>query len=1111
MPKTYPGAPYYDDYDPTKEYVQQLALPGKAEQAREFTQIQSMQLDFLGRLGDSIYTSGTIIDGCTLIISDKKAVISSGRIYLDGLVRIVDGATLTISGVGSEIIGAKVVTSIVTETEDASLRDPAQGYENYGQEGAHRLKEHVVFTVNDAEAAAVYRLEEGELVADSTTGEGNMLTDTLARRTYEENGNYKIRGLELRDRNETRDGQILLSMTEGKAYIMGYEVPKETATTVRLNYSQTVREVLSEPKTYQSAQTKYKLSNQPVKEFTNVTAIVQVTDNITRGNIQGGIDYLLNTPVDSIVSITGYEQGTDYQLTNDGVDWSLPGKEPATGTTYAVTYTYSRSMKLGEDIQMIEENGENYLEFLPGGKEPNQGTRFYISYTFYLARKDLVCLSKNGEIVILEGKPNVARLTESEINQDDNNLAIGSVLIMPNSSNVEIINFDTVRLSQSDLYNVRKRVDDLEYNQAMTDLDTEAEEGEDATELKGILTDGFLGLSKCDTTHPEFDCTIDLDNNELTLPLTTSVNAVKPNLDTKETNVSVLGDVIMAPYKEVIAKQQIFATTSMLVNPYAVYNPMSIVRLSPSVDNWIDTSKIVVNKKQTVTTTLRRWWYHRGESWAESEKAKWQQLGFADGGQSLQLANGTATSTTVTSAVVLDEAIMYMRQIKVTVTGRNFIPNVDNIKCTFNDTVVPLTPTDASLKGTQTGTVKANAKGQVSATFTVPPNVPCGSVEVKLSYANGEGSAVYQAQGRKQIIQDTVLTTTTVAKTTDPLAQSFSFEDDTVLTKVGLYFASKDPDKSIIVQIRSVDNGYPGTTLYTSKELRAEDVKVSGDSRVVTEVSFDDPVYCKADTQYAICILSDSNLYSMFIAELGKMDVLRGNLVTSQPYTNGVLFSSSNNLTWTAHQTMDLKFDLYKAQYTGKGTIIFNDVSDIQINRLLLAAQAIDYKNAGIEWFYKVGTNGSWLPIETYVDREISSVAAANLVSLKAVLNVAYSTSPIIAKDCINLIGFLEKSKGTYISRQVTMSDAFTRARIIMDIAKPSGTAVDVYIMTDASTSWRKVTESPTVTPVDEEFSTYEWTIADLNSKNYRVKIAIETSNPLIKPRIRKLRNILKY
>ena len=62
-----------------------------------------------------------------------------------------------------------------------------------------------MFTVNDPEASTIYRLENGELVADSTSGEGSMLTDTLARRTYEENGNYKIRGLELRDRNETRD------------------------------------------------------------------------------------------------------------------------------------------------------------------------------------------------------------------------------------------------------------------------------------------------------------------------------------------------------------------------------------------------------------------------------------------------------------------------------------------------------------------------------------------------------------------------------------------------------------------------------------------------------------------------------------------------------------------------------------------------------------------------------------------------------------------------------------------------------------------------------------------------------------------------------------------
>ncbi len=39
-------SPHYDDYDPSKKYTQLLAVPGRAEQAREFTQVQSLYLDF---------------------------------------------------------------------------------------------------------------------------------------------------------------------------------------------------------------------------------------------------------------------------------------------------------------------------------------------------------------------------------------------------------------------------------------------------------------------------------------------------------------------------------------------------------------------------------------------------------------------------------------------------------------------------------------------------------------------------------------------------------------------------------------------------------------------------------------------------------------------------------------------------------------------------------------------------------------------------------------------------------------------------------------------------------------------------------------------------------
>lgn len=1116
MPKNMSQAPYYDDYDPAKGYVQILAIPGNAEQAREFTQVASITNDFLGRLGDSLYRNGAIIDGCTLVIreEEKKVIISSGRIYLDGLVRLVDGGEVDISGVGSEVIGAKIESSIITEIEDPSLRDPAQGFENYGQEGAHRLKETVVFTVNDEGASALYRLEDGELVTSESGAQDSTITETLARRTYEENGNYKIRGLELQDRNETRDGKILISLTDGKAYIRGYEVDKVAAMTVKLNYAQTTREILSEPKGYQTGVDKYSINNSPVKDFTAVVAIVEVTDQITRGNITGGIDYLPKTPVVTVVEVkqgaTTYIQGTDYQLTTDGIDWSLNGKDPSIGTTYSVTYRYNKQLIIGTDVELLTEDGVDYLHFIDGGDKPVANSQVNIDYQFYLARKDLICLTKDGDVKVLEGKPDIARLAESPLNQDENQLIIGTALVMPNSNTVTLVNFNTVRLSQADLYNVLRRVEDMEYNQALTDLDTEAMEGEAATQLKGVYTDGFIGLTKCDTSHPDFDCTIDLDLAELTLPVNTSILQAKPNLETFETQIAQIGRIITAPYTHEKILTQPYATRSMLVNPYAVFNPMCLVALTPAIDNWVDTEKIVVEQNKTVTTTLRRWWYHRGESWAEEERKKYQQLGFADGGESLAWGQGKAQTTSVSQDIIFNEAIMYMRQIEVNLSASNFTPNENNIECYFNDTKIPLTATGSTKAGTAAGTVQAGANGKFTAKFTVPANTPCGSVEVLLKGATSSGSAVYQAQGRKQIMQETVLTTTTIVNPTDPLAQSFSFTDDTIITKVGLYFAAKDPDKSVVVQIRNMVNGYPGTTCYAATTVTSAEVNISEKGTAVTEVYFDQPVYCKANEQYCICILSDSNNYQMFIAELGSKDLISGNFVTSQPYAAGVLFSSSNALTWTAHQTMDLKYDIYRAKYTGKGQILFNDITGTTLNRLVLAAQAIDYKNNGIEWFYKISDTGSWLPIETYVDRELSSLAQK--IQLKAVINVGYSTSPIIAGDCINLIGFMEKTSGAYVSKTVAMDDAFTKLRLITEISKPSGTEVRFYYQTDATSGWEEITESPTVTRIDDEFSRYEWNKNDVvSAKTYKIKITLATSNPLVRPRVRKLMSILKY
>lgn len=1102
----YSKSPYYDDYDASKGYTKILAMPGRVEQAREFTQAQTMMVDYLGRLGDAVYSNGTIIDGCSLIINDKQVTISSGRIYLDGLVRLVDGAVINITGVGNELIGAKIKQELVTEVEDPSLRDPAQNYENYGQAGAHRIKETVEFTLDDSESSIIYILNNGQLLkSDNISEEDSKLVETLARRTYDENGSYKVNGLELRDRSEADDQGIYVSITEGKAYVQGYEVTKQSATTIRHDHAVAFRQVLNEPKIYGSSN--YVLNNQPVKELTQVVAIVEVTETIARGNISGGTDFLTNTPVVSVSEVKAgsktYVQGTDYQLTNDGIDWSLNGEDPSIGSTYSVTYRYNRVMT-DTDVKLVSTTSGDALSFI-GSIKPVSGTTVLVDYNFYLSRKDLITMDKSGAYNIFKGQPDILRLVESPINQDDTQLIIGTVLIYANSNRIELSTYDSTRLSQANLYNLKKRVDDLEYNVALSDLDTEAAENESPTLLRGIFTDGFVGLSKSDTTNPEYNCSIDLDLNELTLPINSTIVNATPNTDLYETNVSKMGDVYMAPFVHELALRQSYATTAFLINPYAVYNPLSLIKLSPAVDNWIDSSKVVVDQSKTTAVTLRRWWYHRGESWAESEKVKWEQLTGTNGSQ-LGWSNYDKTSTTTTSQIILDDAIMYMRQIEVTATGSNFLPNSDNIECYFNDTVVPLTPTGSTKAGSKSGTVRANANGRFTAKFTVLKNTPCGSVNVVFKNANNSGTAIYRAQGRKQIIQETVLHHRIIVSTNDPLAQSFSFTADTVLTKLGLYFAAKDTAKNVVVQVRDMVNGYPGTTVYAEQIVEVADINTSTDASAVTEVILNQPVYCYANTQYCMCILSDSNNYQLWVATLGEKDVKTGKVVTSQPYTTGVMFSSSNAMTWTAHQSSDLKFDLYKAKYTGKGVIVFKDVNISTINRLVLAAQSIDYKNAGIQWYYRLSSTSSWLPLDTYVDRDLGK--QTTLVQLKCELNVAYSTSPILAGDCVNLIGFMEKSEGAYLSKTVTMDNAFNTVVVSLEACKPTSTGFDVYIQTDGKT-WTKL-ESPTIVTIDEEFAKYTYKKTVTSTKTFKVKIQMATSNPLVKPRIRRLMNILR-
>ena len=1213
------SAPYYDDYDASKGYTQILAVPGRVEQAREFTQIQSIFRDLLARYGDALFSNGTIITGCSLIINDGVATITPGRIYIDGQIRLVETCSLEITGVGTEYIGAKVVSQIITENEDSSLRDPAQNYKNAGQSGAHRLQEKVVFfatsstdefsSAESAEGAGttIFTLENGEILkSESATEEDSFLFETLARRTYDENGSYKVEGLTLQDRKECTENGITISVSQGKAYINGYEVTKPTSNTLTLAYATDTRTIQNEPKqfiktvahtttdvatvtrgnvaggtdelphdnvqsiqkissaddltiyvqgtdyqlignsvdwslggseptesssykveytyydTLDSKVLEYSINNVPVKEILRVTCAVTETARLYRGNVHGGSDALPHTSVANIRRVATadgvtYAQGVDYQLTNDSVDWSLAGEEVGIGNQYLVTYDYYKNLVPVDDYILVngvnEQTGqyESKIRIVNPDLDIVSGRNddIRIDYEYYLARKDLIVLDQRGIYSIYQGVSNTEKLVESPINQDDKKLVVGTVLIRAGYSgmgadsalqSVLLSTNDSVRLSQDNLYQMKNRIDTLEYNVAMSDLDQEAAEGEAATNLRGLFTDGFIGLTKADTGHDAFSCCFDLDNSEVSLPVVSNITNMVANTNTMDTTATTVGNNWMAPFEHSVVLSQVSATTTFTVDPYAVYSEMGVVHLTPAVDNWIGPT-MYVNQTKTNTRTIRRWWYHKGNSWAESERLKWLQLTNTD--------TSSYNSASNTTGFVLDEASMYMRDIPIQVTGDNFVASANNIKCYFDDMLVSLTPTGSTVAGTEAGTVKADAKGHFTARFTVKSNTPCGKVSVRLTDGTREGTAIYTAQGRSQVIQSTTLVSKEMLTSVWPCAQSFQFDKDTILTKVGLYFYAKG-SQNVTIQIRNMVNGNPGQTVYDEVTIAASDILTSTTSATETLVNLTQPVYCSAEVPYCLCIFAASTQTVLWQSVVGGKDVITKKVISSQPYMTGQLYTGWNRQTWVQYANQDLKFRLFGAAFTGEtGTVVFNRATVPQMNRFVLAAQSIDFHNSGVNWFYRTKEEEDWKPFDTYVEQYPDTLATTLFVKVDIV--PSNGVSPILSASNINLVSFIESPSGSYISRTVYMDNPFKVISISLEAARPTGTEFEVQYSTD-NVNWTTVNDIESArTQVDEEFLRYSYkeTLgAPVNT--YKVRVNFTSSDLKKRPRIRKLMSILR-
>jgi len=180
--------------------------------------------------------------------------VNDGVFYYDGFFIKNDAQTIATSkynnATANARIGFEVTEAVVEYTQDTSLLDPAQDASNFQAPGSDRYKISLVLSTraldstDDTQFIELARVEQGALTYSVKYPLYAVLEDTLARRTYDESGNYTVRPFKLSlDTSAANTAKANVVLSPGKAYVYGYEHETIGPTTITFNKPRTTDNV----------------------------------------------------------------------------------------------------------------------------------------------------------------------------------------------------------------------------------------------------------------------------------------------------------------------------------------------------------------------------------------------------------------------------------------------------------------------------------------------------------------------------------------------------------------------------------------------------------------------------------------------------------------------------------------------------------------------------------------------------------------------------------------------------------------------------------------------------------------------------------------------------
>lgn len=228
---------------------------------------------------------------------------------------------------------------------------------------------------------------------------------------------------------------------------------------------------------------------------------------------------------------------------------------------------------------------------------PEPLTTFTTDVQYYLNRVDKIYLAKDGTFGVTKGIPSL----DPKMPEDPKNAMVIYNVMIPaytlSTDEVGIQMLDNKRYTMRDIGRLDKRINSLEYYTSLSLLEQQAASADiidSATQTRrvksGFLVDSFSSHSVGNVLSNEYRAAIDRTSRSLR-PSFNEDNVRLLMNNTLSSNYTRNGDIVTLPYTQVALATQSVASNYINVNPYEVFSWEGTVELSPSTDEWKDTTR----------------------------------------------------------------------------------------------------------------------------------------------------------------------------------------------------------------------------------------------------------------------------------------------------------------------------------------------------------------------------------------------------------------------------------------------------------------------------------------------------------------------------------------